>query len=61
MSKVKDRIVTYTNGSKSLGVEGLKLHARGCQHLRPNPAKPYTGDRKATRQEMATHENCKVC
>jgi hypothetical protein len=59
---MKNQIVTYIKpGQRDLPSTGLKLHNPHCRMLRPTTARPHTGRRTATREEMRTHEPCRLC
>ena len=59
---MKNQIVTYIKpGQRDLPTTGLKLHNPGCRMLRKTAARPYTVPRTATKQEMLTHEQCRLC
>jgi hypothetical protein len=59
---MKKYLVTYKKpGQDDLPSEGLMLHEPDCRYLKPTAARPYTGSREATKEELAKHPKCKVC
>jgi hypothetical protein len=37
------------------------LHTANCRYLQPTANRPKTGKRLATRQELKTQDECRVC
>jgi hypothetical protein len=60
---MKEWVVTYIDPAtgKDLPLGECRLHEPTCRYLRPTPARPHTGRRKATTQELRTQARCKVC
>lgn len=59
---MKEYVVTYEPpGRPALKLGDCRLHEPTCRYLKPTPARPYTGRRKATPQELRTQPRCKVC
>jgi hypothetical protein len=59
---MKNYVVTYIRpGKPDLPVGKCVLHEPNCRYLRPTSARPYTGKRLATPQELRTQPKCRVC
>ncbi len=59
--KKKKWVVTYTRDGRDLPLGNSRRHKKTCHYLQPTPARPHTGRRKATPEELKTQPPCKVC
>ena len=46
---------------RDLPLGNSRRHKKTCHYLQPTPARPHTGRRKATPEELKSQPPCKVC